>query len=467
MSLSYWLHAPMRALARASRPLILASGMLACGHDRVAAPPPAPGHIDISSGDAQRGAPGQPLALPIVVVVRDASGMAVSGVRVWWFPDDGGAIAPGESITDATGRATATWTLGTGRDAHRARAVATGYDLARFTATSPSEIELPADAVVPLSLETYDRSGQTVHPDFVATGPEWTHAPTYLFLTPYPNGNAQLENPSVYESLDFLHWNAPGGVINPIAAPPEGYYSDPDAVFVPELNELWLYFRQVTQANIVRLTTSRDGVNWSAPVEVARAPNHQLISPTVVRRGPNEWLMWAVNGNIGCTGNDATVELRRSINGTAWSNPEPVVLSQHGVFPWHIDVEWIPSRQEYWALYNVKTPGTCATGAVYLATSPDGLHWRTYPSPVLAQGVVPELRDVVYRSTFSFDAASDAVTFWYSGARFDNDMYIWRSAVQRRQRADLFATINMPASLTVTKAIAASALRLPPLLDFP
>lgn len=467
MSLSQWMHAPMRALVHVSSPLILCGGMLACGHDRVAAPPPAPGRIDVASGDAQHGVPGQPLALPIAVLVRDASGNAVSGVHVSWLADDGGVIDPGESITDDAGRATAAWTLGTSRDAHRARASAVGYSVAQFSATSPAEIELPLDVIVPLTLETYDRSGQTVHPDFVETGPEWTHASDYLFLTPYPNGNAMMENPSVYESMDFLHWAAPGGVMNPIAAPQEGYYSDPDAVFVPERNELWLYFRQVTQANVVRLTTSRDGVTWSASTEVARAPNHQLISPSVVRRGPNEWLMWAVNGNVGCTGADATVELRRSMNGTVWSNPEPVALSQPGVFPWHIDVEWVPSREEYWALYNVKTPGTCTTGAVYLATSPDGLHWRTYPSPVLAQGVVPELREVVYRSTFSFDAAADAVTLWYSGARFDNGNFIWRTAVQRRRRADLFATISAPATLTASKAIAASALRLPQPRDFP
>ena len=440
--------------------------MLACGHDRVAAPP-SPGHIDIASGDAQLGAPGKPLALPIVVVARDESGNAVSDVHVFWIADDGGTITPRESITDAAGRATATWTLGTSRDAHRARAAAVGYKVAQFTATSPAEVELPLDVITPLTLETYDRSGQTVHPDFVTTGPEWTHEPDYLFITPYPNGNALLENPSVYESIDFLHWSAPGGVINPIAAPGEGYYSDPDAVFVPERNELWLYFRQVTQSNVVRLTTSRDGVTWTPSIEVARAPNHQLISPTVVQRGPNEWLMWAVNGNIGCTGADATVELRRSMNGTVWSTPETVALSQSGVFPWHIDVEWIPSRQEYWALYNAKTAGMCTTGAVYLATSGDGVHWRTYPSPVLARGAIPELQDVVYRSTLSFDAASDAVTLWYSGAKFESNNYIWRSAVQRRRRADLFATINTSPTLTPSKAIAASGLRLPQPRDFP
>jgi len=95
MSFSFWMHAPMRALVRVSSPLIVCGGMLACGHDRVAAPPPSPGRIDIASGDAQFGAPGQQLALPIVVVARDASDNAVAGLHVSWLADDGGTIAPG------------------------------------------------------------------------------------------------------------------------------------------------------------------------------------------------------------------------------------------------------------------------------------------------------------------------------------------------------------------------------------
>src|SRR3954467_14988990 len=104
---SPWLHAPMRALVHFASPLILCAGMLACGHDRIAAP--APGHIEIAGGNAQHGGPGQPLALPIAVVVGDGSGDAVSDVHVSWRADDGGTIAPGESITDATGRRTAPW----------------------------------------------------------------------------------------------------------------------------------------------------------------------------------------------------------------------------------------------------------------------------------------------------------------------------------------------------------------------
>ena len=37
--------------------------------------------------------------------------------------------------------------------------------------------------------------------------------------------------------------------------------------------------------NLIWRTRSKDGVHWGDPVEVARRPNHQLVSPAVVRRG--------------------------------------------------------------------------------------------------------------------------------------------------------------------------------------
>jgi hypothetical protein len=454
--------ATTRAASLASILVIAALYAVGCRDARVTPTAPGPGRIAIASGDAQRGAPGQPLDEPIVVVVRDERGAPAPGVRVSWIADDGGAVDPPESITNSDGLAIAAWTLGRDRVLHHGRAAAAGYATVEFTATTPPDIELPLDVIQPLSLATYDGSGQSVHPDYVAMGPEWTHSANYLFLTPYPRGNANFENPAVYQSRDLVSWTTPFGAPNPLATPTGGYFSDPDALFVPERNELWVYFREVTTANRIRLTTSVDGVHWSASTVVAEAPNHELISPTVVRRSPNEWLMWSVNGNVGCAGATTTLELRRSTDGLVWSKPETVPLTQPGLYPWHIDVEWIPSRGEYWALYNAKAAGSCTTGAVYLATSTDGLHWRVHPSPVLSRGATPDLQDVVYRATFAYDPAADVVTLWYSGATYDGANYIWHSAVQRRRRADLFATVDAQGT-----ALRRAERPLPPLRDFP
>jgi hypothetical protein len=160
--------------------------------------------------------------------------------------------------------------------------------------------------------------------------------------------------------------------------------------------------------------------------------------------------MWAVNAGLdGCRAETTTVELRRSRDGLAWGNPIPVSLTQPGFSVWHIDVQWIPAFREYWAIYNVKIGGNCATTALYLATSKDGVTWQTYPSPVIAAGAIPAFSHIVYRSTFAYDPVKDNVRLWYSGAAYIGTGYVWKIAFDRRSRAELFASISQPAPASV------------------
>lgn len=160
----------------------------------------------------------------------------------------------------------------------------------------------------------------------------------------------------------------------------------------------------------------------------------------MVRRDSRDWWMWSVkSGPAGCGAASTSLEVRRSADGMAWSPPRPTDLTAGALWPWHIDVEWIPSRKEFWAVYNGKTSTGCTTPAVYMATSGDGVTWRMLPNPVIVKGRIPEFQDIVYRTTFAYDPFSDAVTFWYSGARFAAGSYVWSAAVERRRRSDLFA----------------------------
>jgi hypothetical protein len=278
-----------------------------------------------------------------------------------------------------------------------------------------------------------------VHPDYAATPAGHFQFSSHLAITPYPFGNPRWENPSMFAGGSPLKWLLEEGAPNPILTPGAGYLSDPDLIYVAESSELWLYYRQVTKSNLIYLVRSHDGIHWSSPLQVAAAPNHQIISPSVVRVGPNDWRMWAVNGEAaGCGGAATTVEVRRSEDGLHWSAPAPVDVSQPGFFPWHIDVQWIAAQNEFWAVYNVKVAGNCATPALFLATSPDGVKWTAQDRPLLAKGVIPAFADVVYRSTFSYDPVSDDIVFWYSGARYNGQVYVWSAAVQRRTRADVF-----------------------------
>jgi AbrB family looped-hinge helix DNA binding protein len=94
--------------------------------------------------------------------------------------------------------------------------------------------------LTPIELTTYDGSGQVVHPDVLAnlggSGGYW------LAITPYPQGDAEHENPSFYQSGSGsgsgLTWQVPEGLLNPVAKPAAGHFSDPDLVHDPVSGEL-------------------------------------------------------------------------------------------------------------------------------------------------------------------------------------------------------------------------------------
>jgi hypothetical protein len=416
-----------------------------------------------TSGDQQLGKANQRLGRPITVRVADATGQSQSGVVVRWTAGENGTATPASTTTDSLGLASTVWTLGPAAGVQHLTASSIGYARIRFSATAAAaETDGP---IVVFPLLTPDGSGQTVHPDFVAMPAPWNAAPRYLVVTPYRNGSSVYEDPSLFTGDGAASWAPPEGVENPIAKPESGYLSDPDAVYLPDQNLLRIYYRQVSAANIIQMISTTDGVHFTYPQMVAAGANHTIVSPTVVRRSPTDWLMWAVNANSGCTASSTTVELRRSTDGLTWSAPQTVSLTQRGYSVWHIDVQWIPSRNEYWAVYNVKTGGSCTTPALYLATSPDGVTWKTYKSPVLARGAIHDFADVVYRSTFSYDPQDDVIDFWYSGARYEKPNYVWRTAYQRRPRRIVFETIG--AEPHKAKAVLAPRAGVPPLLDPP
>lgn len=410
-----------------------------------------PGTIQLRavSGDGQRAAPGRVLPELLAVKLVDGRGRPVRGEPVEWGATNG-LVTPIDEVTNEKGLATARWKVGDRVGLDTAFAKSGTSALVQFAAQVDEAV---TDGVIALEVETYDGSGQAVHPDHVWLPAGRDDATQALLATPYPFGNANFENPSFYIGVNGDDWAVPAGLTNPFVLPNAGYLSDPDALYDPVSREILVYYRQVTSENRIWLTRSSDGVRWGEPALVASAPNHQIISPTVVRRGPTDWLMWSVNaGTAGCTSSSTTVELRRSTDGVHWSPAEPVSLDQPGGFAWHLDVEWIPARNEYWAVYPLKTAGDCTTRALYLATSPDGVHWTTYASPVRSRGAIPEMMDVVYRSTVDYDASSDEVTLWYSGASYDGGAYVWHLA---RERLPLTAMLTRISALAASRALPA------------
>jgi hypothetical protein len=415
---------------------LLSASSYACSDEG----PRPPAEVRVTEGDGQIAPVGTLLPQPIAIAVLNADGSPAPGVQVEWRGDGDGRLLAADRATDASGRARARWQLGTSEGERRAQAVLPGLEPAVFTAIAEGPDQVPFDQVIPLEFDTYDGSHQVVHPDFVATPTGLFGRPFHLAITPYPFGNPAFENPSFFESARRSSWSLPDGAPNPIVQPKEGYLSDPDVLLVQETGELWLYYRQVAAENTIHLMRTRDGVHWSDPVMVLRAPNHQVVSPSVIRRAPDDWWMFAVNsGRAGCDAASTTVDVRRSSDGIHWSEPQGTAMTLPGFWPWHIEVQWIPSRGVFWALYNAKSGAGCVTPALYIAESTDGFSWSVVGRPVITKGAAPTLQDIVYRSTFEYDSRADAITFWYSGARFDRGRYVWGAAVERRLRSAVFA----------------------------
>lgn len=425
------------AILRAHAVLLPLTVLIGCSEG---AGPPAPARVQATAGEGQVAPVHSPLPNPIVATVLDAAGQPVAGVSVSWAAEGDGRITAITQTTDAEGQVQARWTLGGNVGPSHATAAVEALEPATFSALAESPDFLPYGEVHELDLPTYDDSRQVVHPDYVATPVDAFRHVHHLAITPYPFGDASRENPSYFVGERMDLFGLEDGAPNPLVRPTAGHLSDPDLLYVPESGELWLYYRQVTSENVIFLIRTTDGRRWSAPVEVIRAPNHQVVSQTIVRRAPGDWWMWAVNaGSEGCSAPAADLEVRRSMDGIHWSEPEPTPVGGINRWPWHVEVQWLPSRNEFWALYNVKGNGDCATPALFLATSPDGYTWTVLDRPVLTRGTIPSLTDIVYRSSFSYEPERDAIVFWFSGARYNGSKYVWSAAVERRRRADVFA----------------------------
>jgi hypothetical protein len=105
--------------------------------------------VSIVSGDNQRGPVNTELPNDLVVQVLDASGNPVPSVAVAWVIGvGGGSVTPMTSVTDATGRTSAAWTLGASPVSNSVSAVVSGIGVVEFHAMAT------AGAAARLRIET-------------------------------------------------------------------------------------------------------------------------------------------------------------------------------------------------------------------------------------------------------------------------------------------------------------------------
>ncbi len=87
---------------------LLVAATLRCGQTE----PPTASAIAMAGGDGQIGIAGQTLAQPLAVLVTDASGDPVAGVRVQWAAQGSGSVSAGAVTTGSDGKASVARVLG-------------------------------------------------------------------------------------------------------------------------------------------------------------------------------------------------------------------------------------------------------------------------------------------------------------------------------------------------------------------
>jgi len=326
------------------------------------------------------------------------------------------------------------------------------------------EAEIPSPiAISPALIQTptYDGSGELVHPDAVVFPERWKGRRYWVSATPYPTGNPKYENPSIYEGYRATQMFVPTGVNNPLATPGPlgGYLSDPDMLYDPDRDQLRMYFRHTTsESDQILVMTSENGVQWSTAQPVLTGSRYGIISPAIVRESASSWRMWSVSAIAqGCYSLPGEMELtqRRSNDGMAWGDPKPVNLRVPGRVPWHLDVQYVAAKREYWALIAAYPEGTsCSRTSIYFARSVDGTDWSVAPTPLLGPYEFAPLNDLVYRSTFHYHEASDAVSVWFSGARLGDGGFHFATASARYPYAELIRRVGNASPALVQRDVA-------------
>lgn len=318
----------------------------------------------------------------------------------------------------------------------------------------------------PQTTPTYDGSGQAVHPDVVYVPEGWgsdTNGkawPYWMAMTPYPNGNDAYENPSILVSDDGDTWQVPPGLTNPIAAPPVGFWPDPDLILVDDrLYCLWAGGRAAW---------SDDGITWSAPFKYQDSLTGELSPAAVHVDGQiHVWSVVKVDAGL----NRIIRRTGDSLETAAgWSDPVDCTFTVPDATreAWHIDV--VKQVDIYLAAVAVGNGGGSANTVLYLASSRDGLSWDFAPEPILTGRKGEWDATNIYRASIlpATGNGGTVADLWYSARADDTSWHIGRTRITWRDpeldnRAPL-ATIARHADTVEAKATTRNILANPTLL---
>lgn len=240
-----------------------------------------------------------------------------------------------------------------------------------------------------------------------------------MAMTPYPNSNDHLENPSIRVSQDGVHWNKPENGPDPIVLPPtktDHHHSDPFILIKADL--LYLFYRttdKTTNNSKISLITTKDLINWSTSKVIYQG--EWVISPSIIF-DDGIWKMWFVDK---FENSNTRIMFASGTNLENFSNAVPCKLLLEGYHCWHIEVR--KDQEEFRALINVYPGNELSNRQVlFFAKSQDGIQWLAACEPIARPTIFGWDNKLLYKA--SFQLMDNGVRIWYSACSYGRKWYI-------------------------------------------
>jgi len=230
---------------------------------------------------------------------------------------------------------------------------------------------------------TGDTAGDGLHPDVVYIPGGWPATGInagkrwWMVFTPFLASDTIYENPTVLCSDDGDTWAAPQGLLNPIGAAPGGSYFNSDPCLMYEDGRMYCYWRVAIAAgdgDRILMSTSTDGVTWTAPVTVLDAGGTTVgtLRSPIVRNVGGTYMMWTVTGGV-VSWRTSKYPAGEWGGGTACA-----ITTDAGETIFHVHMIWDGD-----AFYGIWKP---TSTALLFARSYDGKSWDVNGVPVYTGG---------------------------------------------------------------------------------
>ena len=183
-------------------------------------------------------------------------------------------------------------------------------------------------------IETYDGSGQAVHPDIAYMKNSY-----WMVLTPYPYGMEEYENPCIYHGSSLSKLQVPKAPIAVQHKHIQGVHlSDP--CFATDGEQLYCYYRESERKGEIEKNTiwgmwyNEQDKTWVKPDFIMDSVDDKLLSPAMVYKEPGDLTIYYVSSLNGSYSLVSTKSRETSSDITAhkiFGMPEDYEL-------WHIGI---------------------------------------------------------------------------------------------------------------------------------